>query len=411
MAHQPNLNVTLSLFPPFTRAEDLSDTLYKLAFQMQAYPNFIGRIQLWRDASLRTQPLAALLKLPDYLDPACRDALAKFFHLVVEPQQLMEQDGLVLHPTDESHVLIWNAKDGLKAAPFIPVLKLMYEAGKAIVIDSTANPNDLGVLQYLFYRLDPDKAQQQQASWQRLILAMARCSERSGKAYIFAPGPSLQHGLDSFAYDDGIRIVCNSIISSPAISNRIKPDFICLADDFLHAGAIAYAGEFRKHLHQVMLDTEAYLVCRATHQRYFEQVVPREARARVIGLPGDANLPQINLNIAKHFMIKDFGNILTMFMLPLAATLSNKIFTVGCDGRAPNEQNQYWSYPDLFPIERLRWSLAAGHPAQKNVSGAVYVSHHEQNVRAVCEAAEGAGKTIASLTPSFIPALAARHQN
>ena len=52
--HAPG--VTLSLYPPFSNAEDLSDTLFKLAFQARPYGDRVREVRIWRIFS----PLSAI---------------------------------------------------------------------------------------------------------------------------------------------------------------------------------------------------------------------------------------------------------------------------------------------------------------------------------------------------------------
>lgn len=400
--------VTLSLYPPFSTAGDLSDTLFKLAFQIRPYNEFIREVRIWRNAPINSLPLREILQLPAYLDPACSDSLPELLELVVELPALSPFDGTALQRDDASHVLLWDQPMGIAGREAMPALDAMYHAGRAILVDRANSAGDAGSLQYLLYRLDPDRGHQHTASWQRFIDATTRGWRRRRNTYLFAPGPSLMSGIRGLAFDDGVRIACNSLVSSSELMARLQPDFICIADDFLHAGAILYAGEFRKALRHTMLTTEAHLLCRAVHQRLFEFVLPESVRHRIVGIPTDVDMQAPNLDLVRDFRVKDSGNILTMFMLPIAATFSGSIFAFGCDGRSSADQQKVWAYAAEFPIENMRWSLYAAHPAQNRLSGAEFVERHELNLELACNAIEASGKKVYSLTPSHLPAFRER---
>ncbi len=400
--------VTLSLYPPFSTSEDLSDTLFKLAFQSRPYGDLVREVRIWRSGAIANLPLREALRMPDYLDPACKGALAELLERIVELSVQSPFDGAALQPDDASHVLIWDQPMGLAGREAIPVLGAMYHAGRALFIDPAKCTGDAGTLQHLLYTMDTESERQRSSSYERFIEATTRCWRRRHNAYMFAPGPTLLSGIDRTAFDDGVRIVCNSVVTSSSLTTRLRPDFICIADDFLHAGAILYAGEFRKALCDAMLSTEAYLICRAAHQRLFEFTLPESVRHRIVGVPCETHLPHPNLDLVRTFCVKDFGNILTMFMLPLATTFSNSIFAIGCDGRAPGEQQKVWAYAAELPIESKRWSLYAAHPAQSGLSGPEFVSHHEENVDLLCNLTESSSKKVYSLTPSHIPAFRER---
>lgn len=400
----PQRGITLSLYPEFADGENLSDTLYKLALQAWPYRAQVSEVRLWRSREFARRPLAEVLHLPAYLDPACAEALADLLPRIVERTQPASFDDVALRDNEGDYVLVWDEAAGTAGRAAMPALDALYHAGKTRYIDRNTCPGDAGSLQYLFYTTDPEAPAQQAESRERFIAATTRCWRRRQDAYLFAPGPSLMDGIAGLDFRDGVRIVCNSLVTSPSLMARLQPDFICVADDYLHAGAILYAGAFRKALREAMTSTSATLICRAAHQRLFEFFMPDSAKDRIVGVACDAQLPSPNFDLVADMRIHDTGNILTMFMLPLATTFSRDIHVFGFDGRAPAEQQRVWAYAAEFPIEKLRSSLDAAHPVHRSFSGAEYADRHEENVAKMCEVIERLGRRVHAVTSSHIPA-------
>jgi hypothetical protein len=81
----------------------------------------------------------------------------------------------------------------------------------------------------------------------------------------------------------------------------------------------------------------------------------------------------------------------------------------GCDGRKPNE-NYFWKHnADTQYSDNLMASAFAAHPAFfRDRDYSDYYAQHCREVEDLLAAGEQHGRTVESVTPSWIPALAAR---
>jgi hypothetical protein len=179
------------------------------------------------------------------------------------------------------------------------------------------------------------------------------------KAYIFGTGPSLEQASNR-DWSDGYRIVCNTIVRDAGLWNYINPHFIVAGDAIYHFGHTEYARSFRKDLMKRLDETETYFL----YPAYFDVIVRRELidfKNRLIPVP-IGNRPSICNDLCINFELPSLGNVLPLLMLPIACTLSKRVYLWGFDGRAPNDK-LFWSnsakhsYPEFVP------GLQKAHPA------------------------------------------------
>jgi FkbM family methyltransferase len=233
----------------------------------------------------------------------------------------------------------------------------------------------------------------------------------SKTGYIYGTGPSLQAALD-MNLSDGTSIVCNTIVKNKELMRKLKPPIIVFSDPIFHAGCSSYAGDFRRHVLEAMAEFDSYAVVpMRDYCLYMANLVP-SLRPRIIGIPivppkiAPDLLP--NLNLYKRFQVTPTTSVLTLYLIPLAATFFEKIFILGCDGRPMNQDNYFWKHDPASQLVDRMDEIQVAHPAFFKIDYHDFYLEHCRVVARWLDEAERQGKSFLSLTPSYIPALKCR---
>jgi hypothetical protein len=94
-------------------------------------------------------------------------------------------------------------------------------------------------------------------------------------------------------------------------------------------------------------------------------------------------------------------------MLPVASTLADEVFILGCDGRVPTDA-AFWSHHQASQYGDLMRTVNQTHPGFFEVDYVDYYARYCSHVAQVIAAGEALGKRYASVVPSYVPALADR---
>lgn len=163
----------------------------------------------------------------------------------------------------------------------------------------------------------------------------AQLSTQFHKSYILGTGPSLEKAIE-INWEDGIRIVSNTIVKDVDLWKHINPHFIVAGDAIYHYGISSFAKNFRADLKQCLSLTNTYFVFPA----YFYPFCLKEFaefEGRLIPIPkGKSDL--IHISLIKKYCLPTLDNVLPLLLLPLACTLSKVIGLWGFDGRSPNDK-------------------------------------------------------------------------
>jgi hypothetical protein len=227
-----------------------------------------------------------------------------------------------------------------------------------------------------------------------------------GTAVIVGTGPSADM-LDEAAYDADIRITCNSAVRNLDFIDAFRPTIIAFADPIHHLGPSRYAAAFRLDLLKALHRSEALAVVPPLGAELLTQHYP-EIADRVLSLPmyhGHWRWPTEHDPHVRHT-----GNILTLYMLPLAFALADQVSIAGCDGRKPTEP-LFWRHSRTIQYDdELMETLFMAHPGwYRDYDYASYYAQHCGELEELVSTGEAAGKFVRSLTDSFIPALSRRH--
>jgi len=200
----------------------------------------------------------------------------------------------------------------------------------------------------------PDLSLQRLASYVRQIEKQAL-----PKVYAFGTGPSLERAL-TMDWSDGYRIVCNTIVRDRELWTHIQPHFIVAADAIYHFGFTAFARRFRADLHDRMAESNVLFL----YPEIFHGIVSREFGAfaeRLIPVPQGQH-EDFHRSLLERFCLPNLGNVLNLVLLPLACTLSRRVYLWGFDGRAPADQ-LFWANSSKHSYPELMDALRTAHPS------------------------------------------------
>lgn len=234
---------------------------------------------------------------------------------------------------------------------------------------------------------------------------------RAPVGYILGTGPLLAE-MANHDYSDGGTIACNTMVKNKPLMERLQPKLIVMGDPIFHAGCSVFAGDLRKHLIDAMKRYDADLIVPWRDYRVYRDNLEPSLRNRIIGIPyinpNSKTLP--NLDLQKHHFVTTTANILTLFLLPLAATLFDTIRIAGCDGRPIEENNYFWKHDPSSQLTGRMDDIKAAHPAFFKMSYDDYYEQHCKTLARWLDTIESQGKQIENLTPSYIPALQSREK-
>lgn len=256
-----------------------------------------------------------------------------------------------------------------------------------------------------FSELFPSKIMQDIETSQRVFDRINhRCKSDIG--YIFGTGPSLSYA-ENYDFSDGFCIACNSMVRNQVLLDKLQPPLIVVGDPIFHAGASSYAAAFREMLVQAMDRYASYLVVPMRDFHIYSTYLPERLRSRVAGLPfRSGSLP--NLNFKNSFHVTTTGNILTLFLLPLAAQFFNKTKIFGCDGRPLGENQYFWGHHKASQFNDEMGNIQKAHPAFFSIDYDEYYQTHIDTLETWIETAEKEGGVYLNMSPTFIPALLER---
>lgn len=233
------------------------------------------------------------------------------------------------------------------------------------------------------------------------------------RCYLFGTGTSLERALHR-SFDDGYRIVCNTIVRDPELWRHLKPHFIVAGDAIYHFGFTAFAKSFRRDLADRLRES-----CGMTlfvYPELFHAIVQREMPDLadvLVPVPVGAH-ERIHVDLKSQFALPALGNVLNNLLLPLGCTLSRRIFLWGFDGRAPGDK-LFWSNSTKHSYPELMQFLIDAHPAfyetlvPRNKEESYVNAVHGDELEARLQEAERDGFSFSMMHPSWTKTLQRRY--
>lgn len=392
----------IAFFPPIDTAEDLSGLLARIGWYLYPYRDRIRSVRLPVTAGA-----PGMTRVPHGFDPAGAPRLAAMLRKC-EPLDVagLDADAAFARAVDGAGVvLVWRWPDDPGARGALRQrLGQLPQGSRWYEVDADKTRSEGSFYLWLGSECFPDDGEALAAS--RAAFARYGETQTKRKAYVFGTGPSLADlGERSFA--DGDCLVSNSIVKNRALLRRLKPRGVVAADPIFHAGCSSYAGEFRRHLAEVMDEFIPFLFVPMRDFQIYQSFLAPRHHERLVGVPFDDSAP-FNIDLQKRFHVNGTGNVLTLLLLPIAATHHDEIAVLGCDGRPLSENAYFWKHDPASQFGDQMETIQKVHPAFFAIDYNDYYQEHCSTLASAVGVIEAAGKTLEALTPSHIPALAQR---
>ena len=234
------------------------------------------------------------------------------------------------------------------------------------------------------------------------------------KAYIIGTGPSLSKAGE-IDWSDGYRIVCNTIVKDSEMWKHVNPHFIVAGDAIYHFGSNDFALSFIEDLKKRLRESDTYFIYPFYFHPYVKRVL-EEFDEKLIPIP-TVQRDFIHNSLLFDFRIPDdIGNVLNLLLLPLACTLSKKVYLFGFDGRAPNDK-LFWSNSSKHTYEDKLGEIIKQHPKffEHNVpkqGETKYVNNvHGERLENILSIAEKANWSFVMMHKSWTETLNKRFEN
>lgn len=390
------------LFLPIIKSVDeLQMLLIRVGWYLYPYRLQISSVFL----PMSMDPPSEIAVSGDY-DPAIRqrlsEMLARCSPVMVDSGNIETVDPELLNKADI--VLVWKWEEGIRES-LRRMLDQLSEGKHWYDVDMNHTRSEGSYYLWLGPQCFPDGGAAIERS--REIFARFAGTVSRRKAYVFGTGPSLAN-VSHLDFSDGECYVANSMVKNRALLARLKPKALVAADPIFHAGCSAYAAEFRRQLIEALDEFGMYFFVPVRDYHIYRTVLPARQLERLICVPYDDKAPY-NIDLGSRYYVNGTGNILTLFLLPLAATFHDEISVLGCDGRPRSENKYFWSHDPASQFGDLMQTAMVAHPAFFAIDYDDYYDEHLQTLAHAVDVIEQSGKRLVSLTPSHIPALAIRY--
>ena len=234
-------------------------------------------------------------------------------------------------------------------------------------------------------------------------------------AYVFGTGPSL-HLSAEHSFEDGVVVVCNTIVRDPGLWHHLAPSFLAAGDAIYHFGHTEHARAFRTDALERLKESRGSTLF--VYPAMFDVVVRsefREVESQLVPIPYTGH-SDVSVDLTQCFGLPEVENVLAILLLPLACTLSKDVRLWGFDGRAPDDQG-FWANSDRHAYPELMQSIRDAHPAffaAKTPPGSEekYVARvHGDLLEQRMNAAERRGFVFRMLHHSWTPTLQKRYSD
>ncbi|MCR6660059.1 MAG: FkbM family methyltransferase [Asticcacaulis sp.] len=384
---------TVTYFPPFAAAADLTNHYHRAAWYLTGAGRSIEQVTM----ALRTPDLKVGEKPPYF-----GDAMADNGNI-----RLIDADDAYYEALVRARLIfVWQA---LPAEALARLRKL----GPGCQV-MTVGTDDLESTEYGNYcraqwmALGKPERDALLADSQAKFRARLEQLRAEGKeaAVVFGTGPSIDKAFD-YDFSKCLTVVCNTSVADDELLDHIKPAFVCAGDVVSHFGVSAYAERFRADLVKALKERDLLFFTSAAFGFLLSAKFP-EIKDKIIFC--DQRHQGANIDLDAIWSLPRLDSTLNIHMLPIAATFSDLIFVLGCDGKNPDpEKNEdFWAHSAKTHYHDLVDTGHQSHPTFDARRQTSTFSRYLDSAEESCQAGELAGKMYFSLEPSFTPALKAR---
>lgn len=392
-------NPQILIIPGFTDKNEFVDQYFRILWYLN--PILINGGQVWVPSSLKQNKH---VQPPEYMDQSISSLETKalkhihFFHdeYLVQWRKIIRGTNLLI---------CWNNNltGGINKLGKLTTFALSFK--KRWNVDRLSNRHEGSFYLKISHDLNRHRDEDLKKSKEKLKIALAKIGNQR-KAYVFGTGPSLEKAF-GMSFNDGISIVCNSIVKNEKLMNHIKPIVIVFGDPIFHAGCSAYAGQFRLDLYSALEKFQCFVFVPFRDYALYMANIPDKFKSQIVGVPLE-HLKTPNLNIKSSFKVMSTSNIITLLSIPISCSISKEINILGCDGRQIEDNKYFWNHHKDSQINEHMETIKQCHPAFFDIDYDDYYFTHCDIFETMLSHGESLGHSFHNLTKSYIPALKIR---
>ncbi|MEL3970779.1 hypothetical protein AAEO50_00655 [Rossellomorea oryzaecorticis] len=373
------------IYPEFHEEKQLAEFLNKLAWYLPNYGEYKIEI-IAKGFDVKN----TLYKIPDHQYKFLDEELLS--HLKIRDSK----ENISSLTTDL--ILVWDKKE-MKKLPF-----------KLVAISKIVDPNfyshteSSNFRELFFETLNKEQTTDLQSLYKRNFTNLLKENNKN-RVTVFATGPSIDKAFN-MDFENSFNIICNSIVKNDRLLEQIKPRIITFGDPVYHFSSNKYSTIFRNHVLKTVEKYNSYVVVPETAAPLLLRHYP-ELENYIIGVPKGNG---INFPTMDKFYVNYSSNILTLFMLPFAASISDRIDIIGVDGREKKEKN-FWKHSSSVQFDELTGTIEQAHPSFfRDRLYTEYYKRHVKYLGDIINFGEEKGKSFKTLTKSNISLLNNRRE-
>ncbi len=379
--------------PAFADAARLADYYYRTAWYLKQ--DLMRGATVYFVAPGLTRPTA----VPEVLAPDLAETAADFEH-----QLKLVGSADQIPATDRGRVR-WLCHDATAQPARRSVLQRIRDRGKRpLIIDHARFQFASSAWLKATSNNGEGTAEQLREARARFAAIAKACTAK--RAFLFGTGPSFDK-VDLAALPPGLRIATNSMVANPDVLEQLKPDIIVASDPIFHAGPSRYAYEFRHKLVSAIERYDAKFIFPMRDVGVYTAHLPAHIQHQLIPVPLTSP-GQINYRMSESLSTATTGNVMTLLLLPVAASLTKELVLGGFDGRSLEANDYFWQHSSTVQINSEMASIQQAHPAFFAIDYDDYYLTHIDVVRRYLDTLETNGYRICCLTDSHVPALKSR---
>jgi len=231
-------------------------------------------------------------------------------------------------------------------------------------------------------------------------------SNQKSKVLLIGTGPNLEQSYNQ-ALKSEISIACNSIVKDPKAIEYFNPQIVVAADPVFHVGASSYAEAFRSDLNSFLKNNRtAHFVAPMQHKIIYDSIIAPELKRQLNYFSVDSQ-SELNIDLFKSTEIRGTNNILTLFMLPIAASIASEIHFAGFDGNRNIPLLYFWKHNKNTQYTELLKSAKQVDPVFFRRSFAGYYKKHVNELDSYLDLIQSKGIKLRTITETYIESLRA----
>ncbi|GAB5470933.1 MAG: hypothetical protein Kilf2KO_39630 [Rhodospirillales bacterium] len=393
---------TILIYPAFTDRAVCANFFCRVLWYLSPYDRYVSKVQAFGPFD------SVPLEIPDFIDPtAVKSPSGRKFRKKIAFETAPDgPDAWKRAMAAADVVLVWQLPETRENDPFVSLAKMREAFGptKVFGVDEQVMKIASSSMMSSGLTLMDDEERQLADSRRKLGEFKKRITKPVG--YVFGTGPSLEEAW-RYDYSDGHTIVCNSIVKNAPLLDKLQPIALAAVDPIFHAGPSTYAAAYRAGLMQCMEERDFHVFIPWRDYAVYLTYMPEKFHERIIGIPlymGD----DYNIDLEAKFSLLGLPNVLTLMLLPVAATFFQHVGISGCDGRPLSQDSYFWGHHKASQFSDQMDAIQLAHPGFFSISYNDYYLRHCTETERLCQDIEKAGKSVHAITGSFIPALRKR---